>query len=62
MLFNIMLFNHGDGPFEGHPIGQLAEYVKYSIESCGHAATISSNEFRAGAINLLFECFVAAEV
>ena len=57
MLFNILMFNHGDRYAAFERMEPLIRYVQEVLSSLGHEVILGYNEVYPGAIQLFFEYF-----
>lgn len=56
MRFSIFVANHGETQYL-EILAPLVNYVRATLNLCGHSVTIDPHDFRRDAINLLFEHF-----
>lgn len=60
MLFNMFVANHGEAQYL-EILAPLVNYVRATLQLCGHSVMIDPHDCRREAINLLFEHFPHAE-
>jgi hypothetical protein len=57
MFFNIILGNHS----AVHLVSPVAEYVQWTLSSCGYETAVTLNKLEKQAINIFFEFFAEAD-